>query len=97
MVPANHLQRLLWAEAERMGSLMVDEANFTSERAVVEEELRQRVLADPYGRLSARSPRADISVHPYGRPGIGSIADLDSATSRTCRPFTPPTTGPTTR
>src|SRR5438270_716919 len=47
VVPANHLQRLLWAESERMGALVVDPANFKSERAVVEEELRQRVLASP--------------------------------------------------
>src|SRR5437899_10281723 len=34
VVPANHLQRLLWAEAERMGTLVVDDANFKSERNV---------------------------------------------------------------
>src|SRR5580658_3747549 len=51
VIPAADLQRLLWAESERMSSLVVDQANFTSERQVVEEELRQRVLASPYGRL----------------------------------------------
>src|SRR5579875_1454711 len=39
VIPANHLEVLLWAEAERMSSLVVDQADFTSERAVVEEEL----------------------------------------------------------
>jgi zinc protease len=81
VVPANHLQRLLWAEAERMSSLKVDQAAFTSERAVVEEELRQRVLANPYGRLqSLLIPEVSFQVHPYKRPVIGSIADLDAAT-----------------
>src|SRR5579863_6841247 len=51
VIPSGHLQRLLWAEADRMSSLVVDKANFDYERQVVEEELRQRVLADPYGRL----------------------------------------------
>ena len=51
VVPANHLERLLWAEAERMGSLVVDPKVFASERDVVKEELRSRVLASPYGRL----------------------------------------------
>src|SRR5258708_7369268 len=79
VVPANHLQRLLWAEAERMGTLVVDEADFKSERNVVEEELRQRVLAAPYGRLfSLYLPQATYSTHPYHRPGIGSIEDLDA-------------------
>jgi zinc protease len=80
-VPANHLQRVLWGEAERMGSLVVDEANFKSERAVVQEELRQRILAQPYGRLfGLYIAQANFDVHPYGRPGIGSIEDLDAAT-----------------
>ena len=81
VIPANHLERLLWAEAERMSSLKVDQSAFTSERAVVEEELRQRVLADPYGRLqSLLVPEASFRVHPYKRPVIGSIEDLDQAT-----------------
>jgi zinc protease len=81
VVPANYLQTVLWAEAERMGSLVVDDANFKSERDVVKEELRQRVLAAPYGRLFALDyPEISFTRSPYGRPGIGSIADLDSAT-----------------
>ena len=81
VVPANHLERLLWAEAERLSSLKVDQASFASERQVVEEELRQRVLADPYGRLfNDLVPDASYTVSPYKRPVIGSIADLDAAT-----------------
>ena len=81
VVPANHLERLLWAEASRLGSLVVDEASFKSERDVVKEELRQRVLANPYGRFfRIEIPKASYTVHPYKRPGIGSIEDLDAAT-----------------
>jgi len=88
VIPANHLQRLLWAEAERLCCLVVDEANFESERKVVEEELRQRVLADPYGRLfSLDVPEASWTDHPYHRPPIGSIANLDSATLADVRGF----------
>ncbi len=79
VVPSNHLETLLWAEAERLSNLNVDEANFVSERAVVKEEYRQRVLATPYGRFyNALEPAAYLS-HPYKRPGIGSIADLEAA------------------
>jgi zinc protease len=88
VVPANHLERLIWAEAERMGTLVVDEANFKSERQVVEEELRQRVLASPYGRLfSLYLPQATYTTHPYHRPGIGSIEELDAATLDDVRAF----------
>jgi zinc protease len=88
VVPANHLRRILWAEAERMSSLVVDPAVFDSERDVVKEELRQRILASPYGRLFGfYLAQANFSVHPYGRPGIGSIEDLDAATVDDVRAF----------
>ena len=80
LVPSNHLEVLLWAEAERMSNLNVVQANFVSERAVVEEEFRERVLASPYGRFSNAIPSAAYQVHPYKRSSIGSIADLESAT-----------------
>jgi zinc protease len=88
VVPANHLERLLWAEADRLGTLVVDEANFKSERDVVKEELRQRVLASPYGRLmTLYVPQASYTTHPYKRPGIGNIAELDAATVDDVRAF----------
>ncbi|MEO5843960.1 MAG: pitrilysin family protein, partial [Caldimonas sp.] len=80
VVPSNHLETLIWAEAERMANLKVDEASLKSERAVVQEEYRQRVLATPYGRLfNAFEPSAYIE-HPYKRPRIGNIAELEAAT-----------------
>ncbi|TPG09912.1 insulinase family protein [Rhodanobacter glycinis] len=79
VVPGNHLQTLLWAEAERLSNLNVDEANFKSERAVVEEEYRQSVLADPYGKLFNAIDPNSYTVHPYKRPTIGSIEDLEAA------------------
>ncbi len=88
VVPANHLQRLLWAEADRMRSLVIEPAFFTSERDVVKEELRSRVLAAPYGKLFyLYLPEISYDVHPYARPGIGSIEDLDAATIDEVRAF----------
>jgi len=86
-VPANHLERLLWAEAERLAHLQVDQANFDSERKVVIEELRERVLADPYGRLFNALPGLAFEAHPYRRPVIGSEADLNAATLDDVRRF----------
>ncbi|MEZ6023680.1 MAG: pitrilysin family protein [Hyphomonadaceae bacterium] len=88
IVPANQLERLLWAESERMGSLVVDPTALESETDVVKEELRQRVLASPYGRLFYfYLAQANFTQHPYGRPGIGSIADLESSTIDDVRAF----------
>lgn len=87
VVPSNYLETLLWAEAERLGSLTVDEANFKSERDVVKEEFRYRVLAPPYGKLFYAMSQQSFSAHPYKRPGIGSIEELDAATIDDVRAF----------
>ena len=79
VVPSNHLETLLWAEAERMSNLNTDEANFKSERAVVQEEFRQSVLAPPYGRFYRAWGPSSYLVDPYKNGVIGSIADLDAA------------------
>jgi zinc protease len=79
-VPSNHLDRLLWAEADRMANLKVDQANFASERAVVQEEFRQSVLAPPYGRLGLAVAKYSYTAHPYRLTTIGSIEDLAAAT-----------------
>ena len=80
VVPSNYLETLLWAEADRMASLTVDEKNFKSERAVVQEEFRSRILAPPYGRLFYAIEKRSFTTHPYRRPGIGSLEELDAAT-----------------
>ncbi len=80
VVPSNHLERILWAEAERMTNLTVDEANFLSERKVVQEEYRQGVLANPYGLFYEAIQKESFNVHPYKRTTIGTLADLESAT-----------------
>ncbi len=87
VVPANHLEPLLFAEAERMGSLVIDQKTFDDERHVVEEELRQGE-ARPYGKLfQVYLPAISYSVHPYARSPIGSLADLDAATLGDIRAF----------
>jgi zinc protease len=87
-VPANHLQAALWLEGERLSGLVVDTANFKSERDVVKEELRQRIFAQPYGRILHRLlPQYTYTVHPYGRPMAGTIEDLDAASLEDVRAF----------
>lgn len=87
VVPSNYLETLLWAEADRMASLNVDEKNFNSERAVVQEEFRSRILAPPYGRLFYAIEKRSFTTHPYRRPGIGSLEELDAASLADVRAF----------
>jgi zinc protease len=86
-VPSNHLQRLIWAEAERLGSLNVDVRNFTLEREVVKEEFRQSVLAQPYGEFGEWIQKASFAEHPYKRPTIGNIEELDASSLEEVRDF----------
>jgi len=87
VVPSNYLETLLWAEADRMSGLNVNDTNFHSERDVVKEEFNTSVLAPPYGRLFYDIDRDSYTVHPYHRPTIGSKEDLDAATLEDVRAF----------
>ena len=87
VVPANYLETLLWAEADRLSGLNVDDANFKSERDVVKEEFRQSVLAPPYGMAFYLLQSKSFIEHPYKRPTIGSIEDLDAASLKDVQEF----------
>jgi zinc protease len=81
VVPANYLERLLWAEAQRMTSLDVSASDFAAERAVVEQELLQDEVSDPYSRLfDLAAPRASIETAAYRRSVGGSLAEIEAAT-----------------
>lgn len=87
VVPSNYLETLLWAEAERMQNLNVDDANFSSERDVVKEEFRQSVLAQPYGRLYEYIASLSYQKHPYKRGVIGNLDELNAATPADAQAF----------
>jgi zinc protease len=80
VVPSNYLETLLWAEADRLASLNVTEANFHTERDVVIGEYDQRILAEPYGMLDELVNREAYAVHPYKRGVIGDPENLRAAT-----------------
>ena len=96
-VPAEYLERMLWTHAERMARPVIDKEVFETERNVVKEELRQRVLAPPYGRLFNFAVGENVyNIVPHRRPTIGSIADLDSASLDDARAFHQAYYGPDT-
>ena len=87
VVPSNYLETLIWSEADRLSGLNVDDSNFKSERDVVKEEYRQSVLAPPYGRFEYLLQQKSFLQHPYKRPTIGSIEDLDAASLKDVQDF----------
>jgi zinc protease len=79
-VPPNYLEQMLWAEADRMASLVIDETNFQKERQVVKEERRMRIENPPFGLLSERILANLYKEYPYKHAPIGSMEDLNQAT-----------------
>ncbi len=96
IVPAQYLETMLWTHAERMARPVVDADVFETERNVVKEEYRQRVLAPPYGRLRLVLDENSYDTMPHRRPGIGSLEQLDAATLADARGFHEAYYGPDT-
>ena len=86
-VPSNHLERVLWLEADRMASLVVNDENFTKEREVVKEERRLRYENPPYGMLAEWVLDATFQSYPYKYLPIGSMTDLNAATVADVKAF----------
>lgn len=82
-MPSNALPLALWLEADRMGWLLptMDQAKLDLQRDVVQNERRQGVDNQPYGRANETILAALFPPeHPYSWPVIGSLADLSAAT-----------------
>ncbi|MFW6205713.1 MAG: M16 family metallopeptidase, partial [Gemmatimonadota bacterium] len=86
-VPSNHINVVLWLEADRMSNLVIDEANFRREREVVKEERRLRVDNQPYGEAIMTIDTLGQDWEPYRHTVIGSMDDLDAATADDARQF----------
>ena len=86
-VPTNHLERVLWLEADRMASLIINEDNFKKEREVVKEERRLRIENPPYGLLAEWVLDAAFQTYPYKYLPIGSMEDLNAATTTDVKAF----------
>jgi zinc protease len=78
-LPAQQLELAFWLESERMAFLTVDAPGFTTERKVVEEELRMDEKM-PYGDLQGSGLTSVFGQHAYAHSPIGNIHDLRMAT-----------------
>jgi len=90
VVPSNRVNLALWLEADRMQSLAVTDANFENQRAAVKEERRLRVDNQPYqaALLDGLYGAYDsTNCFPYAHSTIGSMEDLDSASTADVQAF----------
>ena len=78
-LPINQLDLGLYLEADRMRSLNVTQANLDNQRNAVEEERRQSIDNQPYGRAELDLDSLSYDNFAYKHPTIGSMADLEAA------------------
>jgi predicted Zn-dependent peptidase len=89
-LPSNRLNLGLWLEADRMRSLAVTDSNFHNQREAVKEERRLRVDNQPYTKIifeEGYKAMDSATCYPYSHSIIGSMADLDAATTADVQQF----------
>ena len=80
-VPKEKLEDMMTLEADRMRHLNVDAKEFEQEIKVVMEERRMRTDDNPQSKLFEQMNAVAFQVHPYRRPIIGWMNDLEAMTA----------------
>ncbi|MFL5371373.1 MAG: M16 family metallopeptidase [Myxococcales bacterium] len=81
VVPANTVEPMLWAEADRMKGLAITQENLTNQQGVVKSEVRVNVLNRPYGGFPwLPMPQVANSNWYNAHNFYGDLTDLDAAT-----------------
>jgi predicted Zn-dependent peptidase len=83
--PENRLELWAYLESERFIHPVMRE--FYKERDVVIEERRMSTDSNPFGRLFEQFTGVAFQAHPYHRPTIGWMADLNSFSATDAQHF----------
>src|SRR3984893_12533514 len=84
-LPENRLELWAYLESERFLHPVMRE--FYKERNVVIEERRLRTDSNPIGRLLEQFNAAAFEAHPYHRPTVGWMSDLNSFSATDAQRF----------
>ena len=80
VVPSNKLETMLWAEADRMSALAVNEENLKNQQGVVGNEVKGNVLNAPYGGFPwIDLPMAANSNWYNAHNFYGDLTDIEAA------------------
>ncbi len=85
IVPKGALPEMMRLEADRMSNLQLTPEDFASEVQVVKEERRLRTDDNPQSRVYEALNAAAFTAHPYRRPIIGWMDDLEHMTWQDAR------------
>jgi zinc protease len=86
-LPANQLDLGLFLEADRMGKLVINQANLDNQRNAVQEERRLRVDNQPYGKTFEAVDDLAFDTFAYKHSVIGSMDDLNAASLQDVQEF----------
>ncbi|MEE2998077.1 MAG: pitrilysin family protein, partial [Pseudomonadota bacterium] len=86
-VAANELETVMRLEADRMENLALTDEVVSTERDVVREERRSRTDNSPAAQLREQVRRVLYLNHPYGRPVIGWMNEIDKLTTEKALAF----------
>jgi zinc protease len=84
-VPSTRLGEMMSLEADRMANLVLDAKEFEQEIKVVMEERRLRTEDNPQAQVHEKQMAAAFQAHPYRRPIIGWMNDLENMTAADAR------------
>jgi len=84
-VPKEALGKMMALEADRMAHLQVTDDSFKKEIEVVKEERRLRTDDKPRSLVVEQLMATAFQAHPYRRPIIGWMSDLDNMTAQDAR------------
>jgi predicted Zn-dependent peptidase len=84
-LPANRLELWAYLESERFLHPVLRE--FYKERNVVIEERRLRTDSNPIGRLIEQFTAEAFAAHPYHRPTVGWMSDLNTFSATDAQKF----------
>lgn len=84
-IPRKKLPEMMALEADRMGHLTLDPKEFAKEIQVIMEERRMRTDDNPQSLLFEALGAVAYASHPYRRPVIGWMADLEQMTAADLR------------
>jgi predicted Zn-dependent peptidase len=88
IVPANVLETVLWAEADRMKALAITQANLANQQGVVKNEVRDATMNQPYGGFPwLTMPQAANQNWFNAHNFYGDLEDLDAATLADAQSF----------
>lgn len=86
-IAADRLELVMQLEADRMANNVFNDEDVKTELEVVKEERRSRTDNNPAALMSEQMHATAYIAHPYGRPIIGWMSEVENLTAADAKAF----------